>query len=101
MSAVSRSYEKIRHKIEAIVPTGTLKGKVFRGGAWLGLGSFSEQAIRFARNMLLTRILAPEAFGRGEARGPDGQGVVIAAAAGEDGAGVLLLVHTSGGADHE
>src|SRR5450432_3170571 len=63
MSAVSRSYEKIRGKIEAIVPTGTLKGKVFRGGAWLGLGSFSEQAIRFARNMLLTRILAPEAFG--------------------------------------
>jgi O-antigen/teichoic acid export membrane protein len=40
-----------------------LKAKVFRGGAWLGAGSFSEQAIRFGRNMLLTRLLAPEAFG--------------------------------------
>src|SRR5262249_37265695 len=35
----------------------------FRGGVWLGLGSFSEQVIRFGRNMVLTRLLAPEAFG--------------------------------------
>jgi O-antigen/teichoic acid export membrane protein len=40
-----------------------LKSTVFRGGAWLGAGSFLEQAIRFGRNMLLTRLLAPEAFG--------------------------------------
>jgi O-antigen/teichoic acid export membrane protein len=41
----------------------SLKAKVFRGGVWLGLGSTLEQASRFGRNMLLTRILAPEAFG--------------------------------------
>jgi len=41
----------------------SLKAKVMRGGTWLGAGSFSEQTIRFARNMVLTRILAPEAFG--------------------------------------
>jgi lipopolysaccharide exporter len=40
-----------------------LKRTVFRGGAWLGAGSFVEQAVRFGRNMLLTRLLAPEAFG--------------------------------------
>ncbi len=34
-----------------------------RGGAWLGTGSVAEQAARFARNMLLARILAPGAFG--------------------------------------
>ncbi len=34
-----------------------------RGGAWLGAGSVAEQAARFARNILLARLLAPEAFG--------------------------------------
>jgi O-antigen/teichoic acid export membrane protein len=34
-----------------------------RGGAWLGAGSVVEQASRFARNMILTRLLAPSAFG--------------------------------------
>jgi O-antigen/teichoic acid export membrane protein len=34
-----------------------------RGGAWLGGGSVAEQGSRFARNMILTRLLAPSAFG--------------------------------------
>ena len=41
----------------------TLKSRVFRGGAWLGAASFSEQVFRFVRNMILTSVLAPEAFG--------------------------------------
>src|SRR5271170_2510681 len=41
----------------------SLRAKVARGGAWLGSGSFVEQVSRFARNMLLTRLLAPSAFG--------------------------------------
>lgn len=41
----------------------SLRAKVARGGAWLGSGSFVEQVSRFARNMLLTRLLAPGAFG--------------------------------------
>jgi len=40
-----------------------LRARVARGGAWLGSGSFAEQACRFARNMLLARLLAPQAFG--------------------------------------
>jgi O-antigen/teichoic acid export membrane protein len=40
-----------------------LRAKTARGGAWLGSGSFVEQVSRFARNMLLTRLLAPSAFG--------------------------------------
>ncbi len=40
-----------------------MKARVLRGGAWLGAGSFSEQGFRFVRNMILTRLLAPEAFG--------------------------------------
>ena len=40
-----------------------LRAKAARGGAWLGGGSAAEQVTRFARNMLLTRLLAPGAFG--------------------------------------
>lgn len=40
-----------------------LRAKAMRGGAWLGTGSVAEQAARFLRNMLLTRLLAPNAFG--------------------------------------
>lgn len=41
----------------------SLSAKVFRGGAWLGIGSVTEQACRFSRNIVLARLLAPEAFG--------------------------------------
>lgn len=34
-----------------------------RGGAWLGTGSIAEQTGRFARNMLLARLLIPNDFG--------------------------------------
>src|SRR4051812_38749859 len=37
--------------------------RIFRGGAWLGVGSVGEYGLRFARNMILARILAKEAFG--------------------------------------
>jgi len=40
-----------------------LRDRVFQGGVWLGTGSVIEQIVRFGRNMLLARILAPEAFG--------------------------------------
>ncbi len=41
----------------------TLLGRGVRGGAWLGAGSASEQGFRFLRNLILARLLAPEAFG--------------------------------------
>jgi lipopolysaccharide exporter len=41
----------------------SLLGKGVRGGAWLMSGSAAEQAFRFGRNLLLARLLAPEAFG--------------------------------------
>src|SRR5271155_5636091 len=53
---MKRSYRQVREG-------GSLKAKVFRGGIWMGAGSFSEQLTRFGRNMILTRLLAPEAFG--------------------------------------
>lgn len=63
MSVISRGYERARASVDGFVRAEGLKATVFRGGASLGAGSFAEQAIRFGRNMLLTRLLAPEAFG--------------------------------------
>lgn len=40
-----------------------LRSQVFRGSVWLGGGLFVEQTVRFGRNMLLARLLAPSAFG--------------------------------------
>lgn len=55
--------QRIQRIIGSVFGGDTLKARVFRGGAWLGSGSFLEQTTRFGRNMLLTRLLAPEAFG--------------------------------------
>lgn len=41
----------------------SLLSRMFRGGAWLGAGSMVEQGLRFLRNMILARLLLPEAFG--------------------------------------
>lgn len=40
-----------------------MKSHVFRGGTWLGIGSVCEQLFRLGRNVVLTRLLVPEAFG--------------------------------------
>ena len=39
------------------------RNKLFKGGAIIGSANASEQSLRFIRNMILTRILAPEVFG--------------------------------------
>jgi lipopolysaccharide exporter len=54
---------KPRLALEALIGGNGLKARAFRGGAWLGVGSVSEQSLRFLRNMILARLLAPSAFG--------------------------------------
>jgi O-antigen/teichoic acid export membrane protein len=63
MSIASQTCARLREGVEALLGGDSLKSRVFRGGAWLGMGSATEQLLRFGRNMLLTRLLAPEAFG--------------------------------------
>ena len=57
------SYDRVKVGIGDLLLSDRLRAKAMRGGAWLGGGSVAEQAIRFARNMILTRLLAPSAFG--------------------------------------
>lgn len=40
-----------------------LTARVARGGFWLGAGAGADNALRMLRNILLARLLAPEAFG--------------------------------------
>jgi O-antigen/teichoic acid export membrane protein len=58
-----RSYDRVKVGIGGLLLSDGLRAKTMRGGAWLGAGSVAEQAVRFARNMLLARLLAPGAFG--------------------------------------
>jgi O-antigen/teichoic acid export membrane protein len=61
--ALAELYNRGKLTFDRFLGGGTLRAKATRGAALLGGGSVAEQAIRFARNMLLTRLLAPNAFG--------------------------------------
>jgi len=50
-------------KIKGFFTSEGLKARVLRGGFWLGIGTGFEYGLRFLRNIILARILAPEAFG--------------------------------------
>jgi O-antigen/teichoic acid export membrane protein len=59
----ARLYTSVRGYIDRLVQGENLRAKATRGAVLLGGASFGEQASRLARNMLLTRLLAPSAFG--------------------------------------
>ena len=58
-----RMSDRVRVAVDRVLLGEGLRARATRGGAWLGGGSAAEQVSRFARNMLLTRLLAPGAFG--------------------------------------
>jgi O-antigen/teichoic acid export membrane protein len=60
---LSTLYARGRAAVEKLMGGGGLRGKTMRGGVFLAGGSVAEQGSRFARNMILTRLLAPSAFG--------------------------------------
>jgi O-antigen/teichoic acid export membrane protein len=49
--------------IEKYTSGESLKSIAIRGSVWLGIASGGEQVFRLIRNMILARLLAPEAFG--------------------------------------
>lgn len=63
MSIATQWLTQFKGSSEGILSGEGLKAKVFKGGVWLGTGLFTEQIVRFGRNMLLARLLAPAAFG--------------------------------------
>jgi O-antigen/teichoic acid export membrane protein len=59
----TRLHERVKGAIGQLLLGENLRAKATRGATLLGSASVIEQASRFARNMLLTRLLAPSAFG--------------------------------------
>jgi O-antigen/teichoic acid export membrane protein len=59
----ARIYDRGKVALDKLTQGGTLRAKATRGAMFLGGGSVAEQASRFIRNMVLTRLLAPSAFG--------------------------------------
>ena len=51
------------YNIKRLLNSKNLKARALRSGFWVGSGNASEQGMRMIRNIVLTRILAPEAFG--------------------------------------
>jgi lipopolysaccharide exporter len=54
---------KLIDKLRGTFDSSSMKSRVIGGSFWLGLGSSFEYGLRFLRNVILARILAPEAFG--------------------------------------
>jgi O-antigen/teichoic acid export membrane protein len=54
---------RIINSIKKLRQGESLKLKAARGGVWLGAANGVEQGLRLLRNMILTRLLAPETFG--------------------------------------
>jgi lipopolysaccharide exporter len=50
-------------KIKLLVKSEGLLGRSLLGSGWLGFGTFIDHFGRFLRNIILTRLLAPETFG--------------------------------------
>jgi O-antigen/teichoic acid export membrane protein len=57
------TYGRVKVAVARLLLGEGLRAKAARGGAWVGGASVAEQAGRFARSMVLTRLLAPSAFG--------------------------------------
>src|SRR2546421_9862010 len=45
------------------LPAGGLRARVLRAGGWTVAGFALSQAVRFAANLMMTRLLVPERFG--------------------------------------
>lgn len=49
--------------VESFLSSNSLKSRMLKGSMWLSMGGGAEHGLRFFRNMLLARFLAPELFG--------------------------------------
>lgn len=59
MNLINKTFVTITDKIKG----DSLKARSARGVVTLGIGTVAERGLRFVRNMILARLLAPEQFG--------------------------------------
>jgi len=58
-----KHFQDFASKVVKLVTGDSLKSKIAVGSLWLGGGNGIEQGLRFLRNIIITRLLAPEVFG--------------------------------------
>ena len=60
---ISSLFHQYKEQILLLLRNKEMSGKLTRGGVWLAVGGGSEYFFRMIRNIILARLLAPEAFG--------------------------------------
>lgn len=60
---VTKLQERLPASVRQLLTGRGLKARSTRAGAWLAGASAFDQGFRFVKNMILTRVLLPEAFG--------------------------------------
>ncbi|HAK97047.1 MAG TPA: hypothetical protein DCM87_19160 [Planctomycetes bacterium] len=63
MRLLPAALDPLLAKAKELIDGSHLKARIARGGTWLAVGSGVEEMLRLARNMILTRLIVPEAFG--------------------------------------
>lgn len=65
MSSAATIFERTRAKIHRLVGTGSgsLRERAIQGGGILMIGDLYQNLVRLAANLVMTRLLFPEAFG--------------------------------------
>jgi PST family polysaccharide transporter/lipopolysaccharide exporter len=61
--SAKRTMKLVRDFFRILRHGSHLEARATRGGIWLGLANGTEQLLRLLRNLILVRVLAPEAFG--------------------------------------
>lgn len=52
-----------RHRIMQIATSKSLSARAAQSGVWVGIGFVGQRGLQFVSNLILTRLLFPEAFG--------------------------------------
>jgi lipopolysaccharide exporter len=63
MRRLSGLFEQAGKALSELKNGTSTKSRIAQGGMWLTAGGGAENAVRFLRNIILARILAPEVFG--------------------------------------
>jgi O-antigen/teichoic acid export membrane protein len=60
---ISENDNKVRDEAGKMANTASLRQRIFSAGSWSFGGYFLGQCLRFVSNLIMTRLLMPEAFG--------------------------------------
>jgi len=60
---IRKIHAALLHEFPNLFTKSSMERLIVRGGIWLGAGGVTVHSFRLVRNMILTRLMAPDAFG--------------------------------------